>query len=236
MQSPDRASREGEALKITFADDEDFAFSDEEMRLISGIIRQSEKDVRTLLPSLPDAIEVNAVIIDRDIDIVGGITGRANAPGKVQIEFSSKYPGGIREAARSALAGSIFHEFHHLDRGWTIQDNRFGPGIPIAAVNEGLASVFSETYTGVYFEEANRYPAHADEWLAEIMSLPADADYGTWMVQHPDGRLAIGYRIGRYIVHSAIANSGKNILELSRLTPQAILELAAVPAADSTGE
>jgi len=54
-----------------------------------------------------------------------------------------------------------------------------------------------------------------------------DADYSTWMMgEHPDGRNSIGYRVGRYIVHQAIANSGKSILELSGLAPNEILRLA----------
>jgi len=89
-----------------------------------------------------------------------------------------------------------------------------------------LADVFSEEYTGVFFEEANSYPEHADEWLAEIKSLPLDANYGAWMGEHPDGRDNIGYRVGRYIIHQATANSGKDILELSKLTPGELLNLA----------
>ena len=145
-------------------------------------------------------------------------------------KFSSVFPGGISAAAQSALSSTIFHEFHHLDRGWTIQGNKFGAGIPIAAVNEGLASVFAEEYTGVYFEAAFSYPENAAEWLEEILALPVDADYSTWMMgEHPDGRNSIGYRVGRYIVHQATANSGKSILELSSLAPKEILRLAETP-------
>ena len=192
-------------------------------------IVKSERKVRSLLPNLPGEIEVKVVIIGRNTDIVGGVTGQAYAPGKVQIEISSVYPGGILAATRKSLASSIFHEFHHLARGWTIEGNRYGPGIPIAAVNEGLADIFTEEFTGVYFTEANSYPENADEWLSEILSLPLDADYGTWMFQHPDGRTSIGYRVGRYIVHQAMANSGKGVLELGTLSPEAILDLAQAP-------
>jgi hypothetical protein len=214
------------ALSIIFEGDGKAGFGDDEKQLIADIITRSEKEVRALLPTLPSVIEVTAVVIDRNIDGVGGVTGRANAPGKVQVALSRVYPGGILAAARKALSANIFHEFHHLDRGWTIQDNKFGPGIAIAAVNEGLADVFSEEYTGVFFEEANSYPEHADEWLAEIKSLPLDANYGEWMGEHPDGRDNIGYRVGRYIIHQATANSGKDILELSKLTPGEVLKLA----------
>jgi hypothetical protein len=52
------------------------------------------------------------------------------------------------------------------------------------------------------------------------------------MGEHPDGRNSIGYRVGRYIVHQATANSGKSILELSELTPDEILALAESPPLD----
>lgn len=55
--------------------------------------------------------------------------------------------------------------------------------------NEGLATVFAEEYTGAYFDEAYSYPEDAATWLKEILALPVDADYSTWMMgEHPDGR------------------------------------------------
>jgi len=219
-----------DSLTIVYEDGEETGFSDDEKQLIEDLVKDAEERVRALLPTLPDAIEVTATVIDRNVDIVGGVTGRADAPGKVLIEVSSVFPGGISAAAHSALSSTVFHEFHHLDRGWTIQGNKFGAGIPIAAVNEGLASVFAEEYTGVYFEAAYSYPEDAAEWLEEILALPVDADYSTWMMgEHPDGRNSIGYRVGRYIVHQATANSGKSILELSSLAPKEILGLAETP-------
>jgi hypothetical protein len=94
-------------------------------------------------------------------------------------------------------------------------------------VNEGLASVFSEEYSGVYFEEAYGYPEDVARWLEEVLALPVDANYSTWMNIHPDGRTAIGYRLGRYIIHQATAKLAMNVLELSGLPPNEILETVA---------
>ena len=227
-QSPELPSEITATIQILFHDGDAGRFSVAEKETITNILVESETRVRELLRNLPKVIDVSVVIIDRDIDVVGGVTGRADAPGVVVFELSSVFPGGISAAAQSALSSAIFHEFHHLDRGWTIQGNKFGAGIPIAAVNEGLASVFSEEYTGVYFEAAYSYPENAVEWLEEILALPEDADYSTWMMgEHPDGRNSIGYRVGRYVIHQATANSGMNVLELSQLQPDKILELAA---------
>lgn len=215
------------SMQILFHEGDAGSFSVAEKETIANILVESETAVRELLHNLPEVIEVSVFLIDRDVDIVGGVTGRADAPGIVIVELSKVFPGGVIAAANSALSSTIFHEFHHLNRGWTIQENKFGPGIPIAAVNEGLASVFAEEYTGVYHEQAYSYPENASEWLEEILALPKNADYFTWMMgEHPDGRNSIGYRVGRYIVHQAAAESGKDILELSELSPKEILELA----------
>lgn len=215
------------SLQIVFEETGEFKFDNVQKELIRGIVIDSEGEVRELLPKLPAEIEVSIAQIERNIDTVGGVTGRANAPGKILLQLSSAFPGGVSGAAESALALATFHELHHLYRGWTIQDNKFGPGIAIAAVNEGLASVFSEEFTGVYFPESYGYPDNVDQWLEEILALPPDASYSDWVAGvHPDGRDAIGYRVGRYIVHQATANSGQSVLDLGDLTPDEILTLA----------
>jgi hypothetical protein len=182
-------------------------------------------DVRALLPELDERIEVRVTTIDRDLTPVGGVAGWADAPGVVQLLISVTYPGGIDAAVDEGLPTVLYHEFHHLWRGWTLNENRFGPGIPTAVVNEGLAAVFADTHGGVAFERFD-YPANVEEWLAEILELPLDADYDTWMNDHPDGRIAVGYRTGRYVVHQAMARSGLSIVELSARSPERILELA----------
>ncbi len=140
------------------------------------------------------------------------------------IAISSSYPGGVAGAMRAGLRSVLLHEFHHLARGWTIRENQFGAGIPTAAVNEGLAAVFADTYSGRLFA-GYEYPADVDQWLDEIMELPVDANYNEWMNQHPDGRMAIGYRVGRYIIHQAMERSGMDVLELSGLPPSEILAM-----------
>lgn len=198
--------------------------SETTVREIHDMATRVARHVRSLLPEFDDRIELKVTTIDRDLSVVGGVAGWADAPGVVQILLSATYPGGLDGAVADGLTTTLYHEFHHLWRGWTIRENRFGPGIPIAIVNEGLASVFAESYGGVAYERFD-YPANVGEWLDEIRGLPLDADYDSWMNDHPDGRIAVGYRTGRYVVHEAMARSGLGILELSRLAPERILGL-----------
>ncbi|MDF0705791.1 DUF2268 domain-containing putative Zn-dependent protease [Flagellimonas okinawensis] len=213
---------------ITFLDNGE-EFTPSEQKQIREVVLQSEQEIRTLLPTLPDSINVSFEIVDWDLDVVGGVTGRTetNSPPVVFIQISENYPGGITAATQKALKHTIFHEFHHLSRGWAIQDNKYGPGISIAAINEGLAVVFSEEYTNEAME-ADTPPAEAiaEAWVKEIRALPINANYQHWMFQHPDGRLAVGYRTGNFLIRKAMSESGKDILELSELTPDEIYQLA----------
>ena len=209
-------------------DEDDYEFSKGDKQLITDIILDSEQKVRALLPTLPNDIRLIVSIIDREINLVGGITGRAetHTPGEVMIEISNLYPGGVGVAVKTSLAATIFHELHHIYRGWTMRVNKFGPGIPNAMVNEGLAVAFAEIQTEQIFE-GNSYPQDTDDWVKEILLLPENASYSDWVMgEHPDGRTSIGYRAGNYLIRKAIAKSGKDILELSELSPDAILSLA----------
>jgi hypothetical protein len=220
-------------LEIVFNPD-NYSFSPHEKAHIESIIRNSEAEVRTLLPNLPTGIRVSVSPLFRDVSSVGGVTGRADDPVSISIYISTVFEGGITAASDTGLAPALYHEFHHLARGWSIEGNRFGPGIPTAAINEGLANVFSETHTNTAFE-GNAPPANACQWWHEINSLPLDASYGDWMVKHPDGRDAIGYRAGSYIIRIALANSGLSIIELSQKSIAQIQRLVRMAANSRTG-
>ncbi len=221
-------SAETSALYVVFQE-EKVQFTQPEKELIHAYLMNSEKEVRSLLPNLPDSIQVQLEIVDWNLESVGGVSGRAesNSPPLVLIQISNTHPSGIMGAINAGLKSTVYHEFHHLVRGWAIQDNKFEPGIAIAMVNEGLAEVFAEQYTGQEFE-ANHIPEHvnADDWVKELLALPRDASYQEWMFEHPDGRTSIGYRTGNYVIKKAMEKSGKNILALSNLAPNEILKLA----------
>lgn len=214
-------------VDVVFQEDS-LRFSESQQKFIQSEIIRSEEEVRALLPNLPDSIKVIVELVNWDLDIVGGVTGRAetNSPPLVMIQISNNYKDGIIDSVHSGLKATIFHEFHHLSRGWAIQDNKFSYGIPNAMVNEGLAVVFSEIYTGI-ISDATSYPKEADQWVSEILALPLDASYSDWaMGEHPDGRTYIAYRAGNYLTRKAMTNSGKSILELSELMPDEIINMA----------
>ncbi|MEM1337352.1 MAG: DUF2268 domain-containing putative Zn-dependent protease [Bacteroidota bacterium] len=214
-------------VEVVFQE-EVYSFTEKQKNFIFEVIVTAEKDVRKLLPTLPDSITVAVEKVDWDLDAVGGVTGRAesNTPPVVMVQLSNAYREGNINAVYSGLRATLFHEFHHLSRGWAIQDNVFSPGIPNAMVNEGLAVVFAEIYTKTVYE-ANAYPEEADSWVQEILDLPLNASYADWVMgEHPDGRTYIGYRTGNFLIRKAMTTSGKTILELSALKPEEIMKIA----------
>jgi len=158
-------------VNVVFQEDS-IRFTEPQKDFIRELIINSESEVRNLLPKLPDSINVIVENVDWDLDIVGGVTGRTetNSPPLVMVQISNNYQDGIIDSVHSALKTTIFHEFHHLTRGWAIQDNKFSYGIPNAMVNEGLAVAFTEIYTG-NLNETNAYTNEADSWVQEILNL-----------------------------------------------------------------
>ena len=213
-------------LEISF-DEKTKPFSNSEKEQISNILTDSESKIRSLLPSLPKDIKVTVQNTSKDFAVNGGVNGRTerNSPAEVFIEISNVFEGGRTKAIETALASVVYHEFHHLSKGWAIQDNKYSIDIYTATVIEGLAIVFSEIYTDVHLPW-NRYTDDVDQWAEEIIALPKNSNYSTWMFQHPDGRIGIGYKTGNFIVRKAMANSGITILELSKLSPKKIWKLA----------
>lgn len=214
-------------VDVVFQEDS-LKFTESQKVYIREVISNSEEKVRDLLPNLPDSIKVIVENVDWNLDIVNGVTGRTetNYPPLVLVQISNNYKGGVIDSTYQGIKSTIFHEFHHLSRGWAIQDNKFSYGIPNAMVNEGLAVAFTEIYTG-NINDVNAYSDEADSWVKEILALPLDADYAQWVMgKHPDGRTYIGYRTGNFLARQAMKKSGKSILELSNLMPKEIIKQA----------
>ena len=203
--------------------------TDQHVELLDSLAQSTEAKMREVFPNLPGKITLTVSTMDRDVEIVDGVTGvtfNHKPDGEISVQISTVYPGGTIAAIRAGFETVLYHEFHHLIRGWSIHQNEFEQGIFIATINEGLAVVFAEENTGRK-QVANAFPIEAEDWAKEILELPKDADYQEWVAgYHPDGRTFIGYRIGNYIVRKAMENSGKDIVTISRLTPAEIWELA----------
>ena len=88
-------------LAIEFDEGTADGLSESDRNAIVSIVTRSEARVRELLPGLPDSIHVTVGITNRNIDVVGGVTGRADRPGAITIDLSSVFPGGVVAAGET---------------------------------------------------------------------------------------------------------------------------------------
>lgn len=220
------ATTAGDPIDAVYGSNEHYQFSPDEMQLIEERLEEIHAAVDAQMPHLADTVRVSVEPVHRPVlDTLGGVTGRADASDAVLIEISVTYPGGIEAAVDAGLAATFAHELHHTARGWVMNGNHYGHGIQIAVINEGLATVFAEELLG-QVAPSDLPPPDVEDWVNEILALPRAANYGEWMFAHPDGREAVGYRTGRWVVRRAMARSGLDIIALSDLTPETIWRLA----------
>lgn len=124
------------------------------------------------------------------------------------------------------LRHTLFHECHHLVRGWIRQGGERHPSFIHGVICEGLASAFERDAAG-HASPWCSDPDDVDAWVEELLALPAHADYRHWMFHHPGGRRWIGYRAGTYIADRAIERSGRDAAQLAGTPCMRILDLAA---------
>jgi uncharacterized protein YjaZ len=199
-------------------------FSDEARAVIAELCSATEPMVRALLPTLIPNIEL-AVQTGTMVIPETGELGIALRPDRVIWIVDPSRPGGIAATARSQLRYTLFHELHHLVRGWVriggFRRNLFIDGV----ISEGLATAF-ERDSGGRQPPWGEYPENVQSWVEELLQLPLTASYDQWMFRHPDGRRWIGYRAGTYIADRAIKASGRSAAQLVLTPTEEILKLA----------
>ena len=211
-------------INVEFFDSKEYEFSDEEKKTIKAIAITAEKEIRNLLPQLPDIILLS-VMTGQDVIPTTGEVGLSMAPGYVRWIVNPKWKESVNEIAKASLRNTLFHECHHLGRGFVMYGGKPMTSLMDGVISEGLATVFERDASGSN-PEWGRYPAEVESWLNDLLQLPLSVPYEEWMINHPDGRSYIGYRVGTYIVDRAINNSGLSAAELVLTTTEEILKLS----------
>jgi hypothetical protein len=205
------------------ADDRRF-FSDEARVVITEICSGTEPSIRALLPALTPNVEL-AVQTGTMVIPETGEVGMALRLDRVNWTVDPSRSGGVVATARSQLRYTLFHELHHLVRGWVrfggFHPNSFMDGV----ISEGLATAF-ERDSGGRQPPWGEYSENVQSWVEELLQLPLTASYQHWMFRHPDGRRWIGYRAGTYIADQAIMASGCSAAQLVVTPTEEILKLA----------
>lgn len=199
-------------------------FSQSTRRAVRAVCDSVDHEIRALLPSLPAQIEV-IVKVGTHVLPATGDHGFAATPHRVVWTADGSLPGGVVGIAEHQLRPTLFHELHHLARGWVKSNYRIGVRLIDAAVSEGLATAFERDFGGRTAPWAS-YPPDTSAWVEELMGLPAGASYKNWMFHHPDGRRWIGYRAGTFVADRAMAASGRSSADLAMASTSEVLRLA----------
>ena len=211
--------------EITFHDLADHQFNDAHKARLAELTDSTIIKMKKLMPELVPVMKINMKLMDRDLSVVNHVTGRADYTDEIEVSISTQHEDGLSAAIEAGYVKTLVHELHHTVRGWVIHGNAFGPGIAIAAINEGLADIFAKIHTGSEMNTLGN-DVDFDAWTNEVLALPKNANYGHWMFLHPDGRMAVGYRTGAHLIEKAMENSGKDILELSKYSVKELYRLA----------
>lgn len=205
---------------VEFRDREGHVFSEAEQAVIVRIANTAVAEVREVLPEVPRSVTL-VVSSGEGVIPETGELGMAPEPGRVTWTVDASRSEGVIAIARARLRSTLFHELHHLARGYVVRGGAPRTSFMDAVVSEGMATAFERDFAGARPPWAE-YPADVSAWVEELLALPmsAFASYSKWMLEHPDGRRWIGYRAGTYIVDQAMSTSGLSSADLV-LTPTA---------------
>ena len=112
------------AIELEFAKNEDgYSFSEDSREVIRRIANEAEAEVRRILPGL-DSKLVLVVTSGSFVIEETGETGAALSPGRIRWTLDPTRPEGPIAIAEVHLRETLFHELHHLVRGWLISGVR----------------------------------------------------------------------------------------------------------------
>ena len=199
-----------------------YTFSRSERSAIEQVADRAARDVRSLLPSLPEELRLTVEAGDRVIPETGE-NGSVGLPGAVYWTVNPAHKGGVLAVVNAQLRATLFHEWYHL-----VRETTFAPQtLAERAVNEGLATAFERDFGGAP-TPWGAYPDDIKAWTMELLALPPAANTRDWMSRHPDGRRWIGYKVGTYIADQAKRKAGLSLAQLAVEPTEKIIAWAEV--------
>ncbi len=139
----------------------------------------------------------------------------------VSLSFDPGVPYG-KETLMKSLRETVFHELNHVHR-W--MESKYDSHMLNSVVFEGLATTFADDYAGAESLWGKYDGEPVEEWLKEL-GTKTNAEYSAYFYRHPDGRRWMGYKVGSWLVREAMKDSGKTVVELTRMQWRELIELA----------
>lgn len=192
--------------------------------LAAQICGDTDRELRTLLPTLIDVVNVRIAMGPRVIPQFG-YGASAMTLDSVSFVLDPSHAGGSAKILHTHLRPALFHECHHLVRKWVKLGGKRRKHFIEGVICEGLATAFERDAAGSS-PLWSEYPDNVQDWVDELLTLPPQAPYADWMFFHPNGRRWIGYRAGTFIADLAIAASGCSAADLAEVDYQEILAFA----------
>jgi len=197
------------------------------------LIQAAYKEVRELLPELPDSLKIN--FNNWYLLPETGEGGYAHAPDVLTMSFDGDFAD--KKIQTEHVRSTVFHESYHLAHGHTYEDSKLPYRHTLdSAIYEGCASVFERDYTHPEILPGD-YSACTEqqlqEWADALVSISnedyTNGDTGLWVKwaiydKETDERWRV-YKVGTWIVDRALKNSGLNILDLRTKAAEEILAL-----------
>ena len=197
--------------------------TDDEAASIRHIVEATVAEARAHLPGL---VEELYVLVHQTTTVMAetGAGGYALGPHVVRIDFDPALD--MVAVARRSVRHTLLHELHHAARLAVRPQEVALVSWPATAVFEGLASVFESTVGGIDVPWRAYDEDVIEAWATELFAQPVDEHAHWWRFAHPDGRTAIVYRVGSWIVDRAAARSARTAADLVGVSAEEVLELA----------
>lgn len=217
-------------MKIHFADSSYKINADFKKKYIAEI-EEAYKQVSKLLPF--GSKHVNFFVQPREYGLIEETQDNGHAHNSEFLEFA--FNPTVDEKGLKVILddikATVFHEMNHAARyNIPIFHTKFLDN----CIMEGLATVFERDYGGSK-PPYGEYPENVADWAQELIDKNDSFSWQEYSFDHPDGRRWIAYKVGTYIVDDAVKNSGKTVIELTKMECGDILKLAKIDTTDYTG-
>ena len=208
-------TRQIEAVQTKFVGA--YQFTPAERRSIGRVADAAAVEARRHLPGLARQITLQ-VRSGKDVIPELGAGASALPPDWIVWTVDTDDPRGVVAIAEAHLRAALFHEFHHLVRGTTMNPMTLMDRV----IAEGLATAFERDFAGVS-QPWTEYPEEVSTWVEELLRQPPTAKVDDWMFRHPDGRRWIGMRAGTYLADVAMNKLNRSSAELVAMPTSEIL-------------
>lgn len=212
-------------MKIHFADSPYKVSADFKQKYIAEI-ENAHREVSKLLPF--GSKHINFFVQPRTYDLIAETEDTGYT---VNSEFVTLAFNPNTDKSLEHIKGTVFHEMNHAAR---YNNGIWHNGFIDNCIMEGLATVFAREYAN-YDALWGQYADEVTDWLDEILEQGKNIDVNQYMYRHSDGRRWIGYKVGTYIIDEAIKNSGKTVIELTKMECADILKLAKIDTTNYAG-